>query len=51
MILGHFHRRGYPLELLKSAWELAKHLDREALIRPKPIAIPPPNTGTPQTFI
>ncbi len=42
MVLSHFHRRGYPLELLKSAWDIAKHLDREALIRPKPIVIPPP---------
>ncbi len=42
MILSHFHRRGYPLELLKSAWEIAKLLDREALIKPKPIAIDPP---------
>ncbi len=43
MILAHFHRRGYPLEILKSAWELAKRLDRESLITPKSRASAPPN--------
>ena len=45
MILGHFHCRGYPLELLKTSWEKAKNLNREALIKPKQIA----NTPTTNT--
>ncbi len=38
MILGHFHRRGYPLELLKSAWNAVKGLNREVLLTEKPIS-------------
>ncbi len=41
MILGHFHRRGYPLELLQNAWEKAKNLDRVELITPKQLANTP----------
>ncbi len=32
MILGHFHRRGYPLNILKSAWNLVKNVDRDTLL-------------------
>ncbi len=35
-ILGHFHRRGYPLEILKSAWNTVKQLDRDTLLVEKP---------------
>ncbi len=31
-ILGHFHRRGYPMNILKSAWNLVKTLDRDSLL-------------------
>ncbi len=41
MILGHFHRRGYPLELLKSAWQKAKNLDRATLLSEKQVPDPP----------
>ncbi len=41
MILEHFHRRGYPLKLLKTSWEKAKNLNREALVKPKQIANTP----------
>ena len=31
-ILCHFHRRGYPMEILKSAWNLVKGVDRDTLL-------------------
>ena len=42
MILGNFHRRGYPLELLKTAWNAVKGLNRDLLLVEKP-----PSTQTP----
>ncbi len=42
MILAHFHRRGYPLPLLESAWAQAKTLNRETLIKPKTTALTQP---------
>ncbi len=35
-ILGHFYRRGYPLDVLKSAWNAVKGLDRDILLIEKP---------------
>ncbi len=42
MVLGNFHRRGYPLETLKTAWNAVKGLDRNLLLVEKP-----PSTQTP----
>ncbi len=36
MILGNFHRRGYPLEILKTAWNAVKGLDRDLILAEKP---------------
>ncbi len=44
MLLGHFHRRGYPLELLQNAWVKAKDLDRVTLIQPRQQLGSTPNT-------
>ena len=47
MVLGNFHRRGYPLEILKTAWNAVKGLDRDQILMEKP----PSNTEpTEQSF-
>ncbi len=47
LVLGNFYRRGYPLEILKTAWNAVKSLDRDMLLVEKP----PSNTEpTEQSF-
>ena len=46
-ILGHFYRRGYPLDVLKSALNAVKGLDRDILLIEKPKNNTPP---TEQSF-
>ena len=36
MVLSNFYRRGYPIEVLKSAWNAVKILDRDDLLIEKP---------------
>ncbi len=36
MILGNFYRRGYPIDVLKSAWNAVKTLNRDDLLVERP---------------